>query len=99
MSYGHQTPSLRRSRHSTLLNPRPDFQPGQFYAIITKVAPVAELADALASGASGRKAVQVQPLSGAPITSENSFFYSLKIHLTLAPVLRATFEAPALFVP
>ena len=99
MSYGHQTPSLRRSRHSTLLNPRPDFQPGQFYAIITKVAPVAELADALASGASGRKAVQVQPLSGAPITSENSFFYCLKIHLTLAPVLRATFKAPALFVP
>ena len=74
MPYGHQTPSLRRSRHSTLLNPRPDFQPGQFYAIITKVAPVAELADALASGASGRKAVQVQPLSGAPITSESSFF-------------------------
>ena len=39
---------------------------------------MAELADALASGASGSNTVQVQPLSGAP---DPDFFHNLRMNL------------------
>ena len=60
----------------------PDYAPGDFYDIITTyllrnkvivqvLARVAELADALASGASDSNIVQVQPLSRAPSNIDN----------------------------
>jgi hypothetical protein len=60
-------------------------------------AEVAELADALASGASGRKVVEVQILSSAPMTNRPSKYWAFRIssyRIATAPVSSLRRDGP-----
>ena len=77
------TTKLRRRPGAALTNPKANgnMDLPRFSA---RIAQVAELADALASGASGRKVVEVRVLSWAPFLRVAS-----RIHATYRPICRA----------